>query len=256
MALTLEQQAGSSRPCTSRDVLRLVTQPFKISQPVAESAQVAEGHAGDANKSTTDHSQELVQEIEAEEAHIQLDQLGIDSLDALCTQLFTLRVGYQAGRRTSGSNGRTPRGPGLKAAVLQLLQDAAAAHQHQRNDQGEVGPYLRHDQKATLLRAINAVFAAAASEGTPPPIMTMKQLNTWFSNMRARHWKPITRTDSERREPATPFEARLLAAAASVLLSEQAEPTDTGDSEAVAEVHLPALDMESDDYDLLNFLEE
>eukprot|EP00953_Heterococcus_sp_UTEX-ZZ885_P004866 3108-Heterococcus_DN1.PRE.1 len=70
------------------------------------------------------------------------------------------------------------------------------------------------------------------------------------------HRKPITRTDSERREPATPFEARLLAAAASVLLSEQAEPTDTGDSEAVAEVHLPALDMESDDYDLLNFLEE
>eukprot|EP00953_Heterococcus_sp_UTEX-ZZ885_P004875 3110-Heterococcus_DN1.PRE.2 len=263
MALTLEQQAGSSRPCTSRDVLRLVTQPFKISQPVAESAQVAEGHAGDANKSTTDHSQELVQEIEAEEAHIQLDQLGIDSLDALCTQLFTLRVGYQAGRRTSGSNGRTPRGPGLKAAVLQLLQDAAAAHQHQRNDQGEVGPYLSCSTVAGywIFYAIKLTIIAcapipAASEGTPPPIMTMKQLNTWFSNMRARHWKPITRTDSERREPATPFEARLLAAAASVLLSEQAEPTDTGDSEAVAEVHLPALDMESDDYDLLNFLEE
>jgi hypothetical protein len=51
----------------------------------------------------------------------------------------------------------------------------------------------------------------------------------------------------------------LLTAAVLLLLHcvhDQAEPTDTGDSEAVAEVHSPAPDMESDDYDLLDFLEE
>jgi hypothetical protein len=75
--------------------LHEVTQLFLSLCNILAHWQVAEGHmhAGDASKSlgaTTGHSQELVQEIEAEEAHIQLDQLGIDSLDALCTQLFTL----------------------------------------------------------------------------------------------------------------------------------------------------------------------